>query len=214
MQTQRENHHSDNDGRPRVNLGRVLSPAEFARECESTVQRPSYSGWALGAYLSDQVVETLENPAVPRGAGLALLSSSNGPIYPVALFQAGGLQLRVMLSLADPRAQSWLTEAVKLGRMNLAADVPETGQLMVFTGRCDKRPKWEVAEKVRRCRTLEDPMRLFDEYLLATRLTQAATVESMLPGVEVQSVRLVLALPDASRLLQPHDASTEGVALH
>lgn len=205
---------SNDDQRFEARVGRLLSPEEFALECARTHQRPKFQSWAVGFHLPDAVVRVMESALVPKGTNLALFSSSNGPVYPVAVFQAGALQLRVMLSLGDARAQEWLREAVTTGRMRLAIEIAETTQLAVMEMRCKVREQAEVEERIRQCVPLHGDKGFLDELLLAERLLEPAAIKSMVPGFEVQSVELVVVLAEGERLVQNAEAAPPGEAIH
>lgn len=205
---------SNDDKRFTASLGWLLSPEEFARECAQTRQRPQYQSWAVGFHLSDSVTRLLESGLVPKGTNLALFFSSNGPVYPVAVFQAGALQLRVMLSLGDARAQEWFREVVTGGRFRLAIEIAETAQLAVLEARCKARGLAEVDERIRQCVRLSGDKGLVDELLLAENLLEPGAIKSMVPGFEVQSVELVVVLSEEARLAQTSAAAPPGEVIH
>lgn len=197
-----------------VSLGWLLSPDELAHECAQMRQRPKLKSWAIGMELPNAVVQLLESELVPVGTRLALFASSNGPVYPVAVYQAGATQIRAMLSLSEPRTQEWLREAVGAGRMRLGINIPETAQFVVADGKCDERTLEEVEDAIQRSIQLEREEGLWDKLHLANQLLKPGTVPSGIPGFEVQKVRLVIVLADGDQLVKSTEPVPQGETVH
>jgi hypothetical protein len=197
-----------------VSLGWLLSPEEFASDCAQTRQQPSFDSWAIGMDLSNQDVKLMESDLVPVGTRLALITSSKGPVYPVVVFQAGGLQVRAMMSLSDPRTQAWLKDALTSGRMRLAIQVEETAQLVVAQGRCGTRPLADVEAMIRQCVKLDRDEGLLDKLQLGERLLQPDGVASAIPEFAVQAVRLVIVVAGGAQPLKDAEDVPEGEVIH
>lgn len=200
---------------PEVTLGVVLSPEDFAQECRQTRQKPAFYTWAVGMELPDAVVRVFESQFVPVSTELAVFSSPSGINYPVVALQAGALQVRVLLSLADTRTQRWFKEALTTGRFHLAIGVTETSQLVVIQGRCHPQSHFETEAAIQRSCIVEleqaGAQGFVDRLRLGLYLLKPDAVRSGIPELQVETVRLVIVADDdeLSQSLQP----TAGAAI-
>jgi hypothetical protein len=197
-----------------VSLGWLLSPKEFERECLGTRQKPAYRSWAIGLHMPDELVKFMESELVPKGTGMALFTSLHGMLYPVVVFQAGALQIRIMLSLADALTRDWFREVLSAGAVNVAMEVPETGQLAVATAEVDRRDPPEIEGYIGRCSDLNGELKTADELGLARKLTHVDSVRSMTPGFGVESVLLYLVTSDCAKALGSSASSALVETLH
>lgn len=182
------------DAGTHVSAGVLLTPGDFRRECQRTKQKPEFDAWAVYSRMPDDVVRLMESPVVPRGAVLVAMVSRAGPVYPLLVHQAAALQVRTVLSLTDEPAQEWLRHSAERGLVTLALEVEETSHLAVMQSRCGAITPQEAEALIERHRPLPCGELIDDAEVLARRLADPQALPSVIDGIDVQSVRLVLAV--------------------
>lgn len=176
-----------------VSMGVLLSPDAFRKECLRTMQKPTFDTWAIYAQLPDEVVRLMESPIVPRGAGLIMVASRAGCLYPIVVQQMAGLQMRTALCLQDDETQEWLRHCTERDTITMALEVDDTAHLAVLRSRCGQMTRSEAEAYIERCRHLPSDEFLTDASALARHLVDPKSVPTAIEGIEVGSVRLVLA---------------------
>lgn len=190
-----------------VNLGWLRSPEEFTQDCLMLKQRPLFDSWAVSTQMSDDTVCVLQSSLVPNAAGLAMVESEQGIIYAVVTLQSAGLQVRVVLSLANASTQCWLRAVTAAGVINLALEIPEVDQVAVI-GVPWKVPKeMDIESLISRSATPDYEAFVLDAGRVTRRLAEVDSLPSLLPLFEVRDIRLVLALETGPR----HDPAEAGV---
>ncbi len=174
-----------------LSMGLLLTPQEFHAETLRTRQRPLFDTWALAAHMPDAVVRMLESDLVPRGASHGLLTSERGVVYPVVTLQAAGLQVRILLSLADPATQQWFRSACSEGSVTVALEVPETNHLAVVSMPSEVKTKRQVDNIIRGCVQLGIGEALADAAHIVRQLGQRSALPSVVKGFQAQDVRLI-----------------------
>lgn len=177
-----------------LSLGWLLTPKEFSQDCLTLVQRPLYDGWALAAQMPDALVRMMQSPLVPNGAGLALMVSQQGVRYPIVTLQSAGLQVRIVLSLADVATREWLRAVTAAGSITVALEVPETNQIAVVDMPCKVRSRKEVEEFIRGHVELDRQTLLADAAYMLRGLAHMDATPSIIPRFKTQEVRLVAAI--------------------
>lgn len=189
-----------------VNFGWLRTPEEFTQDCLMLRQRPLFDSWAVSTQMSDDTVCVLQSPLVPNASGLAMVESELGVIYAVVTLQSAGLQLRVVLSLANAGTQRWLRAVTAAGVINLALEIPEVDQVAVI-GVPWKMPKeMDIESLITRCATLDYEAFVLDAGRVTRRLAEVDALPSLLPAFEIRDIRLVLALESGPR----HDPAESG----
>lgn len=176
-----------------VSIGTLLAPDAFRSECLRTKQRPTFDAWAIYARMPDDVVHLMESPLVPRGAGFTIMASRTGSLYPIAMQQMAGLQLRTMLCLQDDETQEWLRHCAERDTVTLALEVEETAELAVLRSHCGQITRTEANALIARCQRLPRDQYVSDAGALARHLVDPKAVPSAIDGIDVDSVRLILA---------------------
>jgi hypothetical protein len=185
-----------------VNIGWLRTPDEFTEDCLMLQQRPLFDSWALSTQMPDETVRVLQSPLVPKAAGLALLESEQGIIYPVVTLQSASLQVRMVLSLVNTTTQRWLRDVTAAGFINVAVEIPELNQVAVIGAPCPVPAVLDVESYIRRCAAPDRDTFLRDAGRMSRGLAEAGAMPSILSGFETEDVRLVLAFgtgPDGER---------------
>lgn len=179
-------------------LGRLLAPREFAAACSLLVQRPKLDCWAVAMSLPESLARRLHHGS-PREVGfsLSLLETALGVCYPTVVLQAQSCQLRAVLSLADGQVAEWLTSVTSAGSVTLAVDIPETGQLMVLDGACDRQEPSTIAAIAQNSARLGPAEDLADRRKVARFLSEPQAHAACLPGFDVTEVHLVMVEAEA-----------------
>lgn len=179
-------------------LGRLLAPREFAAACASLVQRPQLDCWAIAMSLPESLASRLScGAARDVGFSLSLLETALGVCYPTVVLQAQSFQLRAVLSLTDRGVAEWLTSITSAGLVTLAVDIPETGQLMVLDGACDRQEPSAIAAIAQNSARLGPAEDLADRRQVARFLCEPQAHAACLPGFDVTEVHLVMVEADA-----------------
>lgn len=177
-----------------ISLGRLQTPEEFTEDCLQLKQRPLFDCWALSAQMSDETVRVLQSPLVPNAAGLAMMESEEGILYPVVTLQSAGLQVRLLLSLANVQTQQWFRAVTSAGVINIALEIPEVGQVAVITMPCEVPRETNIEELIRRCATPDREVFVRDAGQMGRSLAELDALPSILTGFENEDVRLVFVL--------------------
>lgn len=175
-----------------VSLGWLMSPDEFARDCLTLKQRPMFDSWAVSTQMPDEIVRVMQSPLIPNAAGLSMMVSNEHIVYPVVTLQSAGLQVRIVLCLANPDTQNWLRAVTSAGAIKIALEIPEVDQVAVIGMPCEVRPDMNVDALIRTCATPDHQTYLRDARQLIRNLAELDGLPSLIPGFEPQHVRLVL----------------------
>jgi hypothetical protein len=183
-----------------VNLGWLQTPEEFTEDCLDLKQKPLFESWALRTHLPDQVVSLMQSSLVPNASAIGMLSSAEGILYPVVTLQSAGLQVRILLCLANPETQDWFRAVTAAGAICVSVEVPEVDQLAVITLPCDVASQFDVEAIIGQCATPPDRESfLRDAAVMMKRLIDLDGVPSIVSGFETQELRLVVAFESGAR---------------
>ena len=177
-----------------LSMGLVLTPPEFAAEAMRTKQQPHFDTWALWAHMPDSVVRLLESKLVPRGGGHGLIESEQGVVYPIVNLQAAGLQVRILLSLADVSTQRWFRAVCGEGALTVAFEVQETQQLAIVSVPCHKRSAQQVDNIIGRCTSLQADEAVVDAAHMVRALCNRSALPSLVSGLKTDEVRMICML--------------------
>lgn len=177
-----------------LSMGLLLTPQEFHAEAMRTRQRPLFDSWALAAHMPDAVVRMLESDLLPRGASYGLMTSERGVVYPVVNLQAAGLQVRILLCLADPATQQWFRATCDEGCVTVALEVPETEHLAVVTMPSEVKDTQKVDNIIARCAQLGGEDAIADAARVIRQVGRRSALPSVVQGFPIQEVRLICTL--------------------
>jgi hypothetical protein len=189
-----------------VNLGWLQTPEEFTQDCLDTKQKPLFESWALCTQLPDEVVSVMQSALVPKASAIGMLSSAEGILYPVVTLQSAGLQVRILLCLANPDTQDWFRAVTTAGTINVSVEVPEVDQVAVISLPCEVSSEFDVEGIIDRCATPPDrECFLRDAAAMMKRLVEPEGLPSIVSGFETQELRLVVAFENglAARATTP-----------
>lgn len=177
-----------------LSMGLLLTPQEFHAEAMRTRQRPLFDTWAVAAHMPDVLVRMLESDLVPRGTSHGLVTSERGVVYPLVILQAAGLQVRILLSLADSGTQQWFRATCDEGSVTLALEVPETKHLAVVTMPSEVKDRQKVDNIIAGCTQLDSEDALADAARIVRQVGQKSALPSVVRGFPTQEVRLICTL--------------------
>lgn len=180
--------------RTTVNFGWLQTPDMFAENCRALTKRPSFDSWALATQMTDSDVRILESPLVPNFATVALVSSPIGIEYPVVALQAAALQVRFLLTLANPATQDWLRAVTRAGVIHISLEVPETKQVAVVKMRCNLQAGLDVEELIGTCAAVDCEQFERDAVQAVRNLSRLDAIPSLIAGFHTQELRLVVVL--------------------
>lgn len=177
-----------------VNMGWLLTPGEFARDCLAMKQRPHFDAWSLATQLPDETVRVLQSPLVPKASKVDVMASEQGILYPVITLQSAALQMRLLLSLASSFTQEWLRAVTTSGTVHISLEIPETNQVAVVSMPCTLRAGAAVESLIRECKVVDHEAFVRDAAEAARHLADLEAMPSLIPGFRTQDLRLVLVL--------------------
>lgn len=112
--------------------------------------------------------------------------------YPTIVLQTQSCQLRAVLSLTDGRVAEWLTSVTSVGSVTVAVDIPETGQLMVMDGACDRQEPSTISAIAQNSARLGPAEDFADRRQVMRFLAEPRAHAPCLPGFDVTEVHLVM----------------------
>ena len=177
----------------RVHTGRVLTPQGFADERALLRESPDVAGHALHARLSERALLPVERMD-PYGIRFTAFAAPSGTLHCTVTMQAGGHQVRVLMSLADETTLRWLDESIKQQRIIFSFDVVETNQLAIAVLPCPFRDPERLYALLQGHFKPDRKTAIDDGLEVALELLKPATIPSIFVEVAVSDVDLVVAL--------------------
>lgn len=116
-----------------LRLGHIITPETLRAESQTVKQRPDLEGFAIAASVPNWLITQFESPTSHGANGLVVFETEAGQhLVALIVIQSNGAQLRLVLPMGDTTVRAFLSDAMKMDRLQLWLDAENTKQVAMF----------------------------------------------------------------------------------